>query len=437
MNGPFDGHGIALGRMEDEELYGDPYVQLLLRHLKDPDLFRGTPEETRARQEELLVPFLDFFLRHDKDGYYESLFRRKGLLDESGPQPKVRSDVVLEDLVQLRIHSDDLRGDGQQKRLIREIDPHHPPAGSMVFRSSGTTGNTAGPVTILRSPMALHIERLVNGEHIEWSFGRPIKSGCCMLQMAPEMTDFMAYASLMADLMRLRGCEIIFGNRLREDPNEPNVWRRLEPDRAAMMQFFTSNSRSKYLVTGSAGLFATVANPDPKARLAIKLSMGVPPIELGEDGFLMTAGGLKRVPTQYTTMREFMAAMADHIVVNRDGQKLRAPLLDAFGLTESLAIFINRAGDPLDDQTWIKYPHPLTYVALLESPQSLTPVPNDEFGKSRLLFYVNFTCVDYLEAVVPGDFVIRVRTPSCYHHGLIYDRRASTSEGFQIREGCG
>ena len=48
----------------------------------------------------MLLPFLDFFLRHDRDGYYASLFRRKGLFDESTPEAKLRDDLELEDLVQ-------------------------------------------------------------------------------------------------------------------------------------------------------------------------------------------------------------------------------------------------------------------------------------------------------------------------------------------------
>ena len=64
-------------------------------------------------------------------------------------------------------------------------------------------------------------------------------------------------------------------------------------------------------------------------------------------------------------------------------------------------------------------------------------MPGDEYGRERLLFYVNFACVDYLEAVVPGDVVVREATPDLHQDGFVYARRAAADEGFKIREGCG
>jgi hypothetical protein len=74
---------------------------------------------------------------------------------------------------------------------------------------------------------------------------------------------------------------------------------------------------------------------------------------------------------------------------------------------------------------------------MLDSPQLLDLGPDDEFGRERLLFYVNFACVDYLEAIVPGDVVVRQPTPDLHQHGFVYARRAAADEGFKIREGCG
>jgi hypothetical protein len=437
MGGPFEGHGIDLsGRLEEERLAADPYVRLLLQHLGDDSLFRGTPESTRARQQALLCPFLDFFLRHDKDGYYCSLFKRTGLLDEFSLGLSVRRDLVLEDLVRLRIHSDDLRGNGQTRRLIREIDPNSPPKGTQVHRSSGTTENANGPVTILRSPLTIHFMRLVNGGLIKWSLGRPSTGGVCMLQLAPEMTDFVTFASFAADVMQELGSRIIFGNSLRESSDEQNVWRRLKPDAHAMRSFLVSREAPKILVTGSAGLFATVANPNMMRRAAIKLFLGLPPIDLGEGGVLMTGGGLKRVPARYKSMREMVRSVA-HAVTSIVGErKGRAPLMDYLGLTESASVFVNKAADPLEETAWIKYPHPLTFVTTLELPK-LSPSPAEDFEKPRLFFFVNLACLDYLEAVISGDFVRRVRTPDQPQHGFIYERRADVSEGFEAREGCG
>jgi len=149
----------------------------------------------------------------------------------------------------------------------------------------------------------------------------------------------------------------------------------------------------------------------------------------------MTGGGLKRVPASYTTMREMVCSVADSVSSTTAEKKRRAPLMDYLGLTESSSVFVNKAADPFTDTAWIKYAHPLTFVTTLESPENLSPVPVDD--KPRLLFYVNFACLDYLEAVISGDFVKRVRTPSEHQQGFVYDRRASASEGFEAREGCG
>ena len=96
---------------------------------------------------------------------------------------------------------------------------------------------------------------------------------------------------------------------------------------------------------------------------------------------------------------------------------------------------------------WIKYPHPLTYCLLLKSPYDLTPVEKPEPGEEYLLFYVNLMTLDYLEAIVPGDFVLatkredKIQTAmgdrNVSQQGFIYSRRAAADEGFKIREGCG
>jgi len=438
MAGPFNGHGIDISvKLEEEKLYHDPYVQLLLRHLNDPALFSGGPQDSRARQDDLLYPYLDFFLRHDKDGYYAGLFKRKGLLETASPGNKLRQNIVREDLVKLSIHSDDLRGKGQYKRLIKGLDPNDPPPGSQTHFSSQTTQHAYGPVTILRSPLTIQMQRLLNCALVKWAIGRPTTGSSCLFQIAPEMTDFITFASFAADVLRLLGSEIIFGNTLREDKQETNIWRRLIPDRAAMKAFLKSPKTPKYLMTGSAGLFNSLSNLDPFKRVGIKITLGIPPVDLGEGGILMTGGGLKRLPAKYKTMRDFAKTISPLVIAKQNGQKIRAPIIDYLGLTESASIFVNRAADPYQEKAWIKFPHPLTYVTTLESAQDLVAATDEGFDRSGLLFFVNFACLDYLEAVLPGDFVKRVKTPDQHQHGFIYDRRAEKAQGFQAREGCG
>ena len=67
--------------------------------------------------------------------------------------------------------------------------------------------------------------------------------------------------------------------------------------------------------------------------------------------------------------------------------------------------------------------------------------------KEYLLFYVNLMTLDYVEAIIPGDFVLASEKENSIETalgnrnvsqpGFIYSRRAEQNEGFKIREGCG
>jgi hypothetical protein len=149
---------------------------------------------------------------------------------------------------------------------------------------------------------------------------------------------------------------------------------------------------------------------------------------------LITGGGLKQI-SRFASLAELITAAGRVMKSRRDGELVPVPTADGLGLTESLAIFVARAGSPADESSWIKVPHPLTWVGLFASPQRLELVPDSELGEDRLLFYVNLMCLDYLEAVVPGDIVARQLGPDGV--GYIYRRRATEEEGFAIREGCG
>ena len=84
---------------------------------------------------------------------------------------------------------------------------------------------------------------------------------------------------------------------------------------------------------------------------------------------------------------------------------------------------------------------------MLNSPNDLTPVENPVPGKEYLLFYVNLMTLDYVEAIIPGDFVLASEKENSIETalgnrnisqaGFIYSRRAEQNEGFKIREGCG
>ena len=427
------GQGATDFAWADEPLAADPYVQLVRRQLEDHSIFEGTPERARARHEALLRPYLGFFLRHDRGGYYESLFRRKGLLDESAPEPAVREDVRLEDLVRLRIHSDDLRGERGQRRRLTGPAADAEPRGK-VFTSSGTTGNDDGPVTIVRSPLQLHFMALAVGSHAEWAIGFPIEGAMTLMQSTPAMAQAVGMPYIVSDAFRTFGAhDVVFGARMRDDPDEPNPWRRIEPDVGELQRFLAAPAPGRIAMFPTPLLAALAA--DPAALRKISLD-GEPFVDLGSNGVLFTGGGLKTA-SAFSTMDELLEAAHVTFRCRRDGELVGAPIMDGLGLTETSLFFFPKAGPPGDERTQIKVPHPLSYVGMLDSPQRLELVADDEVGRDRLLFYVNFACVDYLEAIVPGDVVSRRSTPDVYQDGFVYVRRAASDEGFRIREGCG
>ena len=420
---------IPTGRSAcSDRLESDPYVRLVAEHLADPALFDGGPEVARRRQEELVGPFLDFFLRHDRDdGHYRRLFQRKGLLNESGG---IRGDVALEELVGLRIHSDDLRGDGQRRRLIGPVAADE--AACTVFRSSGTSGNPEGPVTVLRSPTTLRLVAQTFGRQMEWGTGASLAGAAALMQASPEMRTTTAIVGELCAGFEARGATVHYGARLREDLPDSPMWRRLAPDEEALHAFFSSPARKVAMIPPPA-LAQLIADEELVRRISAD---GSPILDLGEGGVLITGGGLKRM-SEYATLKDLLVAARRVFTARVGGGVVPAPVMDMFGLTESAGLYTGPAGDPEVDKTWVKCPHPLTWVGLLDSPQRLELAPIDEFGVPRLLFSVNLMCVDYLEAIVSGDVLTRVRAPGWPQHGLVYQRRAAEDEGFTIREGCG
>ena len=147
-NGPFDGYGIPSDLNEtSSQLYNDEYFQLLKKTLTTKNVVNNSREETKNLQKSLLYPYLEFFIRNDKNDFYKKLFFNRGIAkDQNG---SLKDNLELVDLIKLRVHSDDLRADGQQQRLIhQDINKEE----GMSFMSSGTTvGTNAVSYTHLRA----------------------------------------------------------------------------------------------------------------------------------------------------------------------------------------------------------------------------------------------------------------------------------------------
>ena len=445
MKRPFSGFGIPKDlNISSSTVIDDPYYKLLDEILDGENIMnKYSIEDTHKLQSKLLYPYLEFFLRNDKNGYYKKLFfSREISKNEKG---ELKNDLELIDLIKLRIHSDDLRGEGQKKRIVRHFIKGSD--NGMNFLSSGTTEANSGPVNIFRSNLTLSLSRRSNGNLIDWAMGKTINTGECLFHMAPEMTNFLAFAAIGSDFLRDRGLDISFGAKVNAGPSDSNIWQRLGPDIKQMKKFFKSKNDLKYLIASGVGLYKMFIEPVGIKKMSMKFILGAPPVYLGNQGVLMIGGGLKRLPPEVTSLSQIVKATGENIIAGFNKNDKPAPIIDLLGLTESINVFIGVPTNPFSEDPWIKYPHPLTYSVLLESPYDLTPVENPIPGKEYLLFYVNLMTLDYLEAIVPGDFVLatkrndKINTAmgdrNISQQGFIYSRRAEANEGFKIREGCG
>ena len=442
-NKPFNGNGIPSDLNESSsKLYNDEYFKLLKKTLTAKNIVNNSREETKNLQKSLLYPYLEFFIRNDKDDFYKKLFFNRGIAkDQNGT---LYDNLELIDLIKLRVHSDDLRADGQKQRLIHKDITKE---GGMNFMSSGTTAGTNGPVNVFRSNISLSLSRLTNGNLIDWSICKKVDEGETLFHMAPEMTNFLAFAAIGSDFLRDRGLGVRFGAKVNSGPADSTIWQRLGPDIKQMKSFFKDKNSTKYFIASGVGLYKMFMEPKGIKKLMMKLALSAPPVYLGDNGVLMIGGGLKRLPSSITSLDQIVKNTGDFILAGNNKNASPAPVIDMLGLTESLNVFIGVPTDPHSDDPWIKFPHPLTYTALLKSPFDLTPVENPKEGEEYLLFYVNLMTLDYVEAIIPGDFVKASKDMDSINtalgkrnisqNGFIYSRRAEQSEGFKIREGCG
>ena len=121
------------------KLLEDPYVKKVWDLIMGEPLFNKSSAELASIRESLRRESLQFFARHSP--YYVDLFERL----EIDP-----AKATLHDIAKLAIPSDMLRGEGQKRFLIQDIEE-----GGETFSSSGTTGKD--PVRVYRSPVDLAI----------------------------------------------------------------------------------------------------------------------------------------------------------------------------------------------------------------------------------------------------------------------------------------
>ena len=332
----------------------------------------------------------------------------------------------VEDLINLAISSDELRGNGQKRYMVDNV-----PDGGRTFRSSGTTGKE--PVTIYRSPVDVLISRYVNDAHIEYMLGHPIEEeeGMALFLAAPEMEEFMSFVGMVVDLMRdYKHVPVIFGMKVEE--GDGPIWTRLRPDKKAMAEFYRSGNKPKYIFSALIGIqrmletFEMHGAKDLPRLAYFKLALGVPPLDLGR-GAIFTGGGAKRA--KVLPFKELLEKRKGKIIgVDKEGNRIPAPWSDVYGNTERLCIL------PSLMNTEYKVPHPLEEVIVVD-PKTFTPI---ERGEGIVIFY-NPLVTSYMEAVIPGDIFEVIPADDLYHGKVLrYRRRLTEEEALYVeRGGCG
>ena len=63
--------------------------------------------------------------------------------------------------------------------------------------------------------------------------------------MAPEMTNFLAFAAIGSDFLRDRGLGVRFGAKVNSGQADSTIWQRLGPDIKQMKSFLISALGSK------------------------------------------------------------------------------------------------------------------------------------------------------------------------------------------------
>ena len=324
---PFNGNGIPSDLNESSsDLYNDKYFQLLKKTLTSKNVVNNTREETKNLQQSLLYPYLEFFIRNDRNDFYKKLFFNRGIAKDQNGNLKENLDLI--DLIKLRVHSDDLRADGQQNRLIhKDLSKEE----GMSFISSGTTVGTNGPVNVFRSNISLSLSRLTNGNLIDWSLGKTVNQGETLFHMAPEMTNFLAFAAIGSDFLRERGLGVRFGAKVNKGPKDSTIWQRLGPDMKQMKSFFKDQHSTKYFIASGVGLYKMFMEPRGIKKLIMKLALSAPPVYLGEYGVLMIGGGLKRLPSSITSLNQIVKSTGDFILAGNNKNASPAPVIDMLG----------------------------------------------------------------------------------------------------------
>ncbi len=393
----------------------DPHVQRLWELSGDASLFNKSPDYLRTLRRSLLRDSLKFFAQ--RSGFYAELLERLELDHKS---------AELEDLVKLAVPSDMLRGDEYRRFLIDDPDE-----GGVLFTSSGTTNSI--PVKIYRSPLELAMMTRANTLLFEYVYGGSLKEGkgLALFLAAKELRNKLNFVAFVDLALQGKKIKLLYGMDLVSGMTEGSQWQKLVPNKEAIMEFLRSKEEPKLLFSAPAGVhLLTKQFRDMSAvkRALSRLVAGVPPVDLGAGGVIVTGGGSKG----FVDLPPYSGIVEDarKFFKARDagGNEVPTPFMDVLGMTETLTALLDRYG------VMNKVPHPLQEVFLLD-PKTYELI--NEPGKEGILGIYDPLAVSWLEAFLPGDLMKFVESERYYGREYVYVRRLTKDEGWDLQRACG
>ena len=397
------------------KFFSDPHVKRLWELSGDATLFSKSPDYLMSLRKTLLRDSLKFFTRHSS--FYADLLERL----EIDPQA-----AELPDLVKLAVPSDMLRGDEYRKLLIDDFDRE-----GFVFSSSGTT--SSNPVRVYRSFLELAIMTRANTLLFEYVYGNVLKEGVglALFLAARELRNKLNFVAFVDLALQGKKIKLLYGMDLVKEVSSGSQWQRLVPNKKSIMEFLKSKDEPKLLFTAPAGVHLLTKEFEGMSlvkRFMSKLLVGVPPVDLGTGGVIVTGGGTKG----FTDLPPYdvIVGNARKFFKARDfsGRETPTPFMDVLGMTETLTALIDRYG------VMHKIPHPLQEVFLLD-PKTYELI--EEPGKEGILGIYDPLAISWLEVFLPGDVMKFVESNRYYGREYIYVRRLTKDEGWDLQRACG
>lgn len=396
------------------KLLSDPHVKRLFDLSGDQSLFEKSPEYLTKLRRDLLRSSLKFFSRRSQ--FYSSLLERLEIDPDA---------AEIEDLVKLAVPSDLLRGEGYKRLLIEGLEEP-----SIVFSSSGTTSPNL--VNISRTFLELAMMTKANTQLFEYVYGGRLEEekGIALFLAARELRNRLNFVAFVDLTLQGKRIPLLYGMDLVGGAGEGSQWGKLVPNRKNIMDFIKSKEEPKLLFTAPAGVYLLSKQFGELGllkKLIYKIVAGVPPVNLGKGGIVVTGGGSKGIEIPpYNEVVKYSRKVFK--ARDLDGKLVDSPFMDVLGMTETLTALLDK------HEVMDKIPHPLQEVFILDpNTYKLINEPN----KDGILGIYDPLAISWLEVFLPGDIMRYHESNRYYGREYVYVRRLSKEEGWDLQRACG